>query len=183
MLIAITGKKGAGKDTLAKAFVNQGFMNVKFADPLKGMMRTMYRYAGLSEVDIHRKLEGDLKEVSCPVLGGNTPRKAMQTLGTEWRHTVDHHLWTRIFRDRALDLMQCGEPLVCTDLRFISEANLIKDLGGYILRVHRPGPENTDGHVSEKEMDAIEVDKTIYNVGTIEDLHNKANTYLQEISK
>ena len=40
---------------------------------------------GLGEAHI----EGALKEVPCELLGGKTPRYAMQTLGTEWGRDTD----------------------------------------------------------------------------------------------
>jgi hypothetical protein len=48
---------------------------VKFAGPLKSMCMAL----GLTEAHI----EGHLKEVPCELLCGQTPRHAMQTLGTE----------------------------------------------------------------------------------------------------
>jgi hypothetical protein len=76
-LIALTGYAGSGKSTLADILAcEHGFTVVKFAGPLKAMLRAL----GLDE----REIEGDLKEQPCQLLAGHTPRRAMQTLGTEW---------------------------------------------------------------------------------------------------
>lgn len=182
MLIGVTGNKGSGKDTFAGAF---NHYNLKFAGPLKDMLRTLYRAADVPDEIIERKIEGDLKEEPCEILGGATPRWAMQTLGTEWAKMVDptHTLWSRIFRNKAVGLLRQGLPITCTDVRFEHEAKVLRDLGGRLVRVHRPGNETEDMHASELEMEGLEVDTTVYNAGSIKDLHNKATTYLQEQTK
>jgi len=180
MLIGVTGSKGSGKDTFAEALNHSNFYNLKFADPLKDMLRAMYRSAGLDPKLIERKIEGDLKEEPCEILSGKTPRYAMQTLGTEWREMIDRNLWSNIFRKRAEGVLNEGTPVVCTDVRFNHEEKVLRELGGTLIRVHRPGNESHDNHVSELEMESLEVDTTIYNVGSIKDLHNQATTYLQE---
>lgn len=179
MLIALTGNKGSGKDTFAETL---NFPILKFADTLKNMMRTLYSDAGLDDETIERKIEGDLKETPCEILGGATPRWAMQSLGTEWAKMVDptHTLWSRIFFEKAADYLNSGTPVVCTDVRFQHEIEVIRKLGGHTIRVVRPGNENRDMHASELEMEGLEVDETVYNTGTIEELHNKATAYLQE---
>jgi Deoxynucleotide monophosphate kinase len=179
MLIGITGGKGSGKDTFAGAL---NFYNLKMADPLKDMLRAMYQSTGFDLEGIERKLEGDLKEEPCEILSGKTPRHAMQTLGTEWRDMIDQTLWSNIFHQRARGLIRTGIPIACTDVRFHHEVNVIRELGGTMVRVHRPGLENRDVHISELEMESLEVDTTVYNVGSIEDLHLQATTYLQELN-
>lgn len=182
MLIGITGAKGAGKDTLAESFIGVGFNNMKMAAPLKDMLRTMYDCAGYGRTLIEAKIEGDQKEVPCQLLGGQTPRHAMQTLGTEWRDMIDPYLWSRIWRDRVADMLLEGIPVVCTDVRFMHEASVVRQLGGYLIRIERPGTDEGDLHVSEQEMRKIEVNKTIINDGGKLRLHNEAMKYLKEIT-
>lgn len=185
MLVGVTGKKGSGKDTFAAALTKRNFLNLKFADPLKEMLRALYRVAGIDPATIERKIEGDLKEVPCEILRGQTPRFAMQKLGTEWAKMIDpeHKIWSEIFYHRAEDLLQAGASIVATDVRFQHEHDVIRELDGQLVRVHRPGTESRDTHASELEMEGLEADETVYNVGSVEELHNKATTYLQENKK
>lgn len=177
MIIGLTGLKRSGKDTFAQALVDQGFELVRFADPLKEMLRTMYRCAGLNDETIERKIEGDLKEEPCSILLGKTPRHAMQTLGTEWRDLIDRDLWTSIWLGKAA----VGNPMVVPDVRFHHEAMVIRRMGGTIVRIWRPGQSMADFHVSETEMMSIKPDHVIENDGTIEELQAKVKDILNEV--
>ncbi len=178
MLIAMTGGKGSGKDTFAQVLVKEfDFVHTRFADPLKNMLRTLFSEAGLDAEDY---IEGPYKETPLDILGGKTPRYAMQTLGTEWRDLIDRKLWSRLWQARVGLLLQQGKPVVVTDCRFIHEAATIRNMGGFILRVERPTRRNDDLHVSEQEMNLIEADEVILNMGSINQLHNKARALARE---
>lgn len=143
-LIGITGRAGSGKSTAADVLLKAGWARVKFADPLKNMLRAI----GLSD----RHIEGDLKEVPCDLLQGKTPRWAMQSLGTEWgRQCIGEGLWLDLARrEIALTIAQ-GVPVVVDDVRFENEAQLIRDLGGTILQITR-GNAETPSHASEADL-------------------------------
>lgn len=145
-LIAFTGLAGSGKSTAAQHLVkNNGFQRLRFAGPLKDMMRAL----GLTEAEI----EGDRKEVPCELLGGKTPRYAMQTIGTEWgRDLIASDLWIRAFR-AALAKVPEGVPVVVDDCRFPNEADAVVAAGGVLLRVVRPGAgAGAAGHSSEGQQ-------------------------------
>jgi len=175
-LIAIVGYKGTGKTTAADHLVAaHGFYKVKFAEPLKEMLRTM----GLTE----RHLEGDLKEVPCDLLGGKTPRHAMQTLGTEWgRDIMDPDLWVRVWYEKVQFLIEDKCKVVVDDLRFPNELKALHALGGYIflinsqLRIRQP----KDDHASEKVMQLMDQEEyiTLFNHGTVLDLKNDVDGVL-----
>lgn len=142
-LIAFTGLAGSGKSTAAQHLVkNHGFQRLRFAGPLKDMMRAL----GLTEAEI----EGDRKEMPCDLLGGKTPRYAMQTIGTEWgRDIIAPDLWIRAF-NAALAKVPADVPVVVDDCRFPNEADAIIAAGGVLVRVVRPGAgAGASGHSSE----------------------------------
>lgn len=172
MLIGFTGLKGSGKDTAAQAV--QG-VNLKMAGGLKAMLTAFYEYAGLDGFTIQRKIEGDLKEEPCPYLMGATPRWAMQSLGSDWAKMVDpeHRIWVEIWRVAAEQHLKVGHPVVCTDVRFQHELDVIHQLGGRVIRIERPGVDLDDLHESEVKMLGLVVDHTIMNDGSIEDLLNE----------
>lgn len=180
-LVGIVGRKYAGKDTLAKmAFPSA--VNVKMADPLKNMVRTLLRHAGLSDADIERCVEGDLKEVAVVGPAGNphiTPRHIMQTLGTEWRQMIYQDLWIDMFEKTVVLQMCAGNTVVCTDVRFGFEAERIRALGGKLIRVRRPQTEVDDPHPSEAEIPFIPVDVEILNDGDLNDLQRKIDAHLR----
>lgn len=157
-LLGITGKAGSGKSTAAQVLLDAGWTRIKFADPLKDMIRAI----GLDD----RHIEGHLKEVPCELLRGKTPRHAMQTLGTEWgRECIAHDFWIAIAKRRIALAMAAGLNVVVDDVRFENEADVIRELGGMVL-----GLERGDGagfHVSES---GVRPDIRYQNAGTLEEL-------------
>ena len=165
-LIGLAGRKGHGKDTAAAGLT--GYENVKFAGPLKAMLRTFMEYVGLPAETIDRCIEGDMKEVPMPCFGGKTTRFAMQTLGTEWgRNTISDSLWVNAFHDRATQF----DKVVCSDMRFPNEVQFIKDMGGTTVRIVDPRKsQSTDDHPSETAIDSLPVDYVVMNEHGILDL-------------
>lgn len=181
MLIGITGAKGSGKDTFARPFLEQGALNLKMAGPLKAMLHAMCLTAEVDPQEIEWMLEGDLKEIPCEVFGGKTPRHAMQTLGTEWRNMLHQDLWLNIWKRRVRLCLERGAEVVCTDIRFIHEAVALRDLGGVLVRIDRPGSLTGDVHVSETEMLSLTADYLITNDRGIPALHQKARDLRKEL--
>lgn len=160
-LIAFTGLAGSGKSTAALHLVQRhGFARVRLAGPLKAMLRAL----GLTEQEV----DGDQKEEPCELLGGQTPRWAMQTLGTEWgRELISGDLWTRAWW-QAVHNVPVGQPVVVDDLRFINEAAAVQALNGTIVLVNRPGAGvGAAGHPSEGI--ALPHHATIDNAGSMDD--------------
>lgn len=172
MLIGLVGEKGSGKDAFASFL--PGFTNVKFATPLKNMLLSL---PGITTEHI----EGSLKEVPCDLLAGRTPRHAMQTLGTEWRDMMGRTLWSDMQRPRIKYLLEKGRPVVVSDVRFHHEADVIRELGGYLVRIIRNTEAVASDHLSEMEMSEILVDTSIYNTGTLEDLKNISYDFLKGV--
>ncbi|MGJ5032368.1 deoxynucleotide monophosphate kinase [Bradyrhizobium sp. HKCCYLS2038] len=170
-IIAFTGLAGAGKSTAAAHLVkSHGFERVRFAGPLKAMMAAL----GCSTTEI----DGDRKELPCELLGGKTPRWAMQTLGTEWgRQLIDSDLWIRAWRT-AVDASPVS--VVVDDCRFPNEAEAIRAAGGVLVRIERPGAGTASKHESEQhELPAI---TTISNAGSERELFEKLDRFLLDFS-
>lgn len=141
-LIAFTGPAGSGKSTAARHLVEKhGFVLVKFAGPLKAMMRAI----GFGDADI----EGEFKERPHYLLQGKTPRHAMQTLGTEWgRECIGPDFWIVLWARTVGDVLDQGGKVVCDDCRFDNEATAVHDMGGTIVRLTGRGGI-AGGHSSE----------------------------------
>ncbi len=141
-VIALTGLAGSGKSTASKYLVEKnGYQLVKFAGPLKDMLRAI----GLSESQI----EGELKEEPCAWLQGATPRHAMQTLGTQWgRVCIGPSFWIELWVRRVNLIIAAGGCVVVDDCRFPNEADEVRKLGGVVWQlVGRGGIAG--GHESE----------------------------------
>lgn len=174
-VIAVTGLAGSGKSSVASLLViHHGFKLLKFADPLKDMLRAL----GLGPAE----LEGPKKGLSCKLLGGRSPRYAMQTLGTDWgRSLICDDLWVNIWRQRAKLLLLDGFPVVCDDARFDNEALVIKDLGGEIWNIRRPAigrlgaTGGLPGHETENGAASRHALQQINNSGTLDDLLHRVS--------
>lgn len=146
VIVGFSGPIGCGKTTAATALEQIGFTRVRFAGPLKAMMAAL----GLGT----REIDGDRKELSCALLGGKTPRFAMQTLGTEWgRETIHDNIWINAWCN-GVNSLPDGDPVVVDDVRFPNEAQAIHDLGGIVIGVSRfgcaPGTGCPTVHSSEQ---------------------------------
>ena len=139
-IICLTGPKGSGKSHFSKLTVDKlNYTLIKFADPLKNMLRAI----GLTD----REIEGELKEKPCYLLGGQTPRYAMQTLGTEWgRKIVSTDMWTDIFLNRVSN---SPGNIICDDMRFPNEYECLADLNTLVIKIQPHNPTMYDSHESE----------------------------------
>ena len=151
-LIAFTGAAGAGKSTAADALVEEGWVRVKFADPLKNMMRAFYKSCGLEDsAYIEARIEGAMKEEPDPFLKGRTPRHAMQTLGTEWgRDCVHRNLWVEAWSQKVMNMFDRELDVVVDDCRFENEALAVRALGGHIVEITGRDKGLGKGHASEQ---------------------------------
>lgn len=161
MIVGLVGPAGCGKTTAAVglAMLKGGnFVRRRFAAPLKDMLHAL----GLTK----EHTDGALKEEPCELLGGKTPRHAMQTLGTEWgRALITDDLWIRAWR-AALPTPDIN--VVIDDCRFPNEAAAIRELGGVLIRINRPGFVHAATH--ESEAHELSADVSIDNSGSAEDL-------------
>ena len=176
-LIALTGAAKSGKSTVAK-YLSKGtdsrygthvpFARARFSGTLKKMLMQI--------PDVTEDMiEGSLKEEPQEIFGGRTPREVMQTLGTEWgRDSVYSKIWLDAWERSVRDLTY----VVVEDLRYLNEAELIKNRGGKIWRIKRPDYQCI-GHISETEMEGIDADLIISNYGAVEELHAMIDRILE----
>lgn len=148
-LIAFTGLAQSGKTTAAKFLWSYHLFS--FADPLRQMLAVL----------THCKDKNTTPEELC----GRTVRYALQTLGTEWgRNTIGKDIWVEYTRRRIKEHLRengwgWGEEngAVIDDLRFDDEAKMIRQEGGKIVHIYRPGLERMN-HESENGIDPTLVD-------------------------
>lgn len=172
-LIGITGYAGVGKSTVASYLMGDGYEVVKFAAPLKDMLRKI----GLTEEEI----EGPLKDKPSIKLGDHTPRFAMQTLGSDWgRKLFGANFWVNIAVDKAAKIILCGGRVVIDDVRFPNEEFAIRHNGGVILKINRPGVGPINSHVSDNQR--IEADAEIVNSGDVIDLCDAVDFALHKLA-
>lgn len=114
-MIALSGKSGSGKSTVAAALVQFGYQRIGFADALK---EEVYEKFGLRKTD-----PGGLAKL---IEYGDGCR------------AVDPFHWVRRFADKAHMAQVCGLQVVCDDLRFRQEWMYLKAHGYLLVRVVAP---------------------------------------------
>jgi hypothetical protein len=169
LIIGLTGLARCGKSTIAAELErHHGFKRVRFADPLKNMLRVL----GLCEAEI----EGILKEEPCSKLCGQTPRLAMQTLGTEWgRSIIGSDIWVNAW---ARLVAEVEGDTVAEDCRFENEAIALHDHGGVVVQVLRPGLIQ-GSHVSEAGVPAHLINFIVRNRGSLGSIPAMARTIIE----
>jgi hypothetical protein len=138
-IIGLKGKIGAGKSTAAEYFIKRGYKLIRFADPIKNMLRALELW--------EERIDGSLKDIPCDLLSGVTPRYAMQTLGTDWGRDLIHtDFWVNLWCDKA----DRHRYVVVDDCRFLNEALAIRERDGVVIEIRRPAfPGALDTHISE----------------------------------
>ena len=148
--IGLIGLAGSGKDTAAGALYKLGYYRVAFADRIKMLARS-FGWDGKKD---------------------ERGRALLQDLGMAAR---------RYNPDTWVEFVQFLEEdckLIYTDVRFQNEADYIRNKGGIIVRIVRPGII-AQNHESELKQSEIAADIEIVNDGTIEELHNKIRNLIK----
>jgi hypothetical protein len=186
-IIGLMGRKQSGKDTIAEHLIEEyGFTRYAFADPIKEACQVIFGFT-------KEQCWGDQKEVVDPYWN-ITPRKVFQIMGTELFQfelpkyaaelaDIGRTFWAYRFA-RWYEQQLAVNPniqVVITDCRFPFEADLIKSLGGTVIKVIRPNQVYNDNHASEVEMDTVPYDYLIENDGTIEDLEIKVKAVFEQL--
>jgi len=147
-VVGICGEARSGKDTIADYLSNEyGFRKIAFADRLKQLLNNLFFLTHSQLYDGERKEEVDLQ-------WGKSPRVLMQEVGDKMRE-VHPDIWVKHVINHV-DAISDAD-FVISDVRYRSEFDAIKALGGEVWSVRRPdGPKiKTKDHISETELQTI----------------------------
>lgn len=176
-LIGITGKAGSGKDTVAQYLSKTYTMHrYSMAQPLKAMLRVL-------GIDCDDRFT---KETPHPMFGVS-PRRMMQTLGTEWmRASICRDGWLKLAEQRR----QEGEQedlhgIVIPDIRFEDEAAWVRAKGGAIVHLYRPSLAPVEEHSSEHGVryEVGQRDYGVVNGSTVEDLCRQVDVFMRSVQQ
>lgn len=178
-IIALAGRAGCGKDTVAAMLDEIGVGQVAifaFADRLKAGLKVML------DIEIDR-LSRTEKEAPIDDLPGRpSPRHLAQTLGTEWGRSVHPDLWVRLLaRDVEEETRWMSERglvliAVVKDCRFPNEVAWVKSQGGAVWWIERDGMPGVRDHASEKAIGPQDCDRVVKNLGTLDDLRTEVRS-------
>lgn len=178
MIIGVGFKARSGKDTIALHLVNKySFAQESFAFPLK-------EYIGRQICGFNDKqLYGGWKEVVDPEWG-MTPRQMLQLIGTDALRDVVHpDFWVIPMRKKIEEHIRNNRSIVISDVRMFNEAELIKKMGGILIKVDRTNPDKISSakHKSELELENFpNWDYIVNNNGTVDDLFKKIDHIMKD---
>ncbi len=180
-IIGITGQKFSGKDTLGSYFVkNYNYEQIAYADALKDAVKCIFDFDD-------EQLYGSKKE-EIDEFWGTTPRQVLQFVGTDLFRNHTHELmpnigkdiWIQVVKRKIMNKMK-KNPNACfviTDARFHNEVDIVKQLGGTVIKLKR----NTgcqDNHESETLIDSLPADYEFENNVSKEELYDKVMKVLE----
>ena len=100
----------------------------------------------------------------------------MQIVGTDCvRNMIKSDFWVHRMRE-SIRLSQ-HDVVVIDDVRFRDEAELIKEMGGYVYLVRRPGGPQPPWHASEQPPIDM-ADDAFVNNGTLQEYHKLVRSSL-----
>ena len=139
-LIGISGFARSGKDTFYKRCSNilgshnEKCKNFSFADALKQELdELLIKHTGISA---YTSVDSE-KQIIRPLL---------VTYGTEIRRRINPNCWVEKIESSVIEYLNKGYYVFVTDVRFLNEANWVKNQGGYLFNIQRDGigPANKD---------------------------------------
>jgi hypothetical protein len=195
-IIGLTGKAGAGKDTVAQLaleWCGENGLNAErlaFADPLKVSAAACFGVPAHAALDFcnwlkqpgvfvtAERLEG---EGSLPSSVTNasgikgkrvTGRQLLQLFGTEaHRDVFGTDFWVEVTERKLAERAGTDLDVVfLTDPRFPNEATMIHKHEGEVWEVVRPGQDEVESHASEAGLPDGAIEFQIHNTGTLDDL-------------
>lgn len=193
-LIGLIGEAGSGKDTLAMYLKNNYPVETyALADPIKEITRNLFLFDD-------EQLYGSKKNI-VDERWNITPRKSWQMIGTNImqfgiysllpemlekvpvRQFWIHHfkMWYQKFLENPDNK---DKIIIVTDIRFIHEANMIKELSGSLIKIERPNLDkssNIYNHSSETESSTIKYDYYIENNSSLDELYDNGNKIMKQL--
>lgn len=152
--VGLIGKARSGKDFVGRLLDHE---RMAFADPVKEFL-----YSLNPRITATLTLRETVDEMGWDEAKKIPEVRRLLQDSAEAHRALDPDLWVSIARRR----MPTDRPVVFTDVRYPNEAAFIRELGGVLIRVRRPG-EGLDDPLakapSETLLEGIEADLDLLN--------------------
>jgi hypothetical protein len=179
-VIGLCGFAQSGKDSAAKFLTSEkSFVRVAFADAVRDGLyalnpliwikpdesKTFDNWLGVIRLELLVNRFGWEDAKKCSEV-----RSLLQRYGTEaGRDIHGPQCWTQI----GLRAAAKYDRVVFTDVRFESEVDAVKSIGGIVVRINREGVGPVNGHASDQRLADHLIDFEIDNNGILEDLRDE----------
>ena len=178
-IIGLSGWAQTGKDSVGNVLQkNHEMAQRAFADPMRESMKKLDPYVNEEGMRLSDAL---IREGGWEWAKKNTDtRRLLQIYGTDiGRKMFGEDFWV----DQAFKGIEELRQIVFTDTRFPNEAQRVKDSGGTVWRISRPGVEAANDHASEHALDDWNFDYHINNNGTLEELATQVDNAVARIRR
>jgi hypothetical protein len=187
MIITTLGHRSCGKSTIANYLTeNHDFVQLAFADSVKDCVASMFmldRQLLEGITPSAREWRETKDNYWSSKLGIDiTPRKLLQTIGTDLVRNWNKDLWVFSLERKITTLISQGKLIVVTDTRFNNELEMLKKYNVKTIRIDR----KTDveyTHVSDLEWLNFDYDYQIYNNSTVEEFYKNFTNLISNIAK
>ena len=176
-LICLIGNIGVGKSTVCEIFIQNGYDELTFAGPVKEIGMIL----GFEKQELYGTQEDKLEKNK---FWGVSGREFMQKFATDiMRNELTKHInmnmdgngktiWVRLCEKNIISKLKENKKIIVSDGRFPDEIDMIKKLGGKIIKIERNNNYDIT-HLSESYINKIKSDIIIENNQSFEDLKNK----------
>lgn len=175
MIIGIAGRAQHGKDTIGQVLVARyGYQHAAFADKVRELALVINPTV---VHDMNGKMMFSRLSDLVEVYGWNGAKKLpevrrlLQSIGEGARQVLGDDVWI----NALFATIDPNANYVITDVRYQNEVDAIRNRGGVVWRVVRPGFDNgvDANHPSERNVALLDVDVDITNDGSVEELQAK----------
>ena len=186
MIIGIGHQRGVGKDVAAEFMVKEfqqqypsigrSIKHASFAEPLYELCEKYYGWAGFKSAKYYDSHRVEKEEVLTKL--GKSPRQILIEMGMKVREIIPS-TWV----DYAMH--QDHEIVIFSDMRFPNEAKAIRDAGGRLVLITRPGlPEVTDPNDPDNQLsDFDDWDYHIVNDGSMKDYEKQIASFVEALKE
>jgi hypothetical protein len=184
MKIGLVGFKQVGKSTAAEHLrKTYGFERINFKYGMIAKMLEDFPDFIPAYCEEREKHYWDVKPWTFGRLNQEKPktwRAFMINYGTDLWRTIENNIWVRKWGEKAQEY----NNVVADDVRFLNEAEMVKDEGGILIRLNRPDVTTGGDHRSETEQLAIKCDYTIeFGSGDFETLYAELDHFIGNFHK
>ena len=180
-IVALTGPKGSGKDTVAKIIKDTYNANtIAFADPIKDKINHIlqlpsdFRDKSAYDAVKRSRLTYDLPGIGTYSVEG---RHVVREIGMLMREYDSTQFTTYV---ESTIRSQPDKLWVVTDLRFDNEYTMLRKLGASVIKIVRPRYDY-DGHITERGFDDHLVDGILMNDNSLEFLQIRTEIVMKTL--
>lgn len=178
MFVAFTGHARSGKDTAVRYLVdNHEYLRVSIAEPVYNILyatnpivESREGHGNCCHVRVQELVDAkgwETAKVESQEIRELLQRLAVEGIRTELGESTLIDRVIRVARERGT------KNTAVSDLRFAEESSWVRQLGGVVVRITRPGVGPINSHVTEQRLPDNVIDFEIVNDSDIPTLYKR----------